>query len=98
MVGFLEVVLTLEADEQISGNTKAVLDAQGDGGADTFFLADHITELGLAEIHGSGSGDLGKTMVGDGVADQGGGGIGQRPGDLERVARNGGGLRFHGFG
>lgn len=96
MVSFLEVELALETNQQFCGNAEAALDAQGDGGADTFFLADHIAELRLAEVHRFCGGDLGDAVVGDGVADQCSSRIGQRPWDLEWVAENRGGLRFHG--
>ena len=73
--GFLEIKLCLEADEEISGDAEAELDAKGEVGTDTFFLADDITELGFTDFHGFCGLDLGDTMMGNGIPDEGGSGV-----------------------
>ena len=73
--GFLEIKLCLEADEEISGDAEAELDAKGEVGTDTFFLADDITELGFADFHRFRGLDLGDTMMGNGIPDEGGSGV-----------------------
>ena len=95
VVGLLVVELALKSDEQISWNAEAELDAKGDGGADALFLANHVAKLGFAKVHGGGGGNLGDTVMGDGVPDEGGGRIGNGLGDFERVPWDGGWVQFH---
>lgn len=73
--GFLEIKLGLEADDQIAWDAEAELDAQGEVGTHSFSLANDIAELGFADLHGFRSLDLGDTVMGDGVPDQGGSGV-----------------------
>ena len=75
MEGFLVVELGLEADEKIAWDAEAQLDAQGEVGADSFFLADDVAELCFADFHGLGGLRLSDAVMDDGVADQGGGGV-----------------------
>ena len=75
MIGFLEIKLRLEAGEQITGNIEAQLDSKGEVGTHSFFLADDIAELGFADFHGFRGLDLSDAVVGDGIPDQGGGGV-----------------------
>lgn len=42
VVCFLEIVLGLEADDEVRRDAEAELEAQGDGGADSLALADDI--------------------------------------------------------
>ena len=71
----MEIELSLETDEQIPWDAEAELDAQGQVGTHTFFLADDIAELGFADFHGFRSLDLGYTVMGDGITDKGGSGV-----------------------
>lgn len=73
--GFLEIKLGLEADEQIPWDPEAELDAQGEVGTHSFFLANDIAELGLADFHGFRGIDLGDTVMGNGIPDEGGSGV-----------------------
>ena len=75
MEGFLAIELGLEADEKVAGEAEAELGTEGEVGSDCLFLADDITELGFADFHGFGGLGLGDAVVGDGIADQGGGGV-----------------------
>jgi hypothetical protein len=73
--GFLKIKLTLKADEQIPWDAEAELDAQGEVGTHSFFLANDIAELGFADFHRFRSLDLGDTVMGNGIPDEGGGGV-----------------------
>lgn len=73
--GFLEVELSLEADEEVAGDAEAELDAQGEIGTHSFFLANDIAELCFADFHRFGGFCLGDAVMGDGVADEGGSGV-----------------------
>ncbi len=70
VIGFLEIKLSLESDEQIPWDAEAELDAQGEVGTHSFFLANDIAELGFADFHGFCGLGLGDTVMGDGVPDQ----------------------------
>lgn len=63
------------ADEEVAGDAKAELGAEGEVGADRFFLADDVAELGFADVQGLGGFCLGDALMGDGVVDEGGGGV-----------------------
>jgi hypothetical protein len=95
VVGFLEIELALQSDEQIPGNAEAILKTQGDHGANALFLANYVTQLGFADIHGGGGGDLRDTVMFKCVPDEGGGRVGEWLGNLERIPWYGGRLRFH---
>ncbi|MEO5714076.1 MAG: hypothetical protein ABIT37_11365 [Luteolibacter sp.] len=73
--GFLEIELSLESDEEIAGDAEAKLDAQGQVGTHSFFLADDIAELGFVDFHGFCGLDLSDPVMGDGIPDEGGGGV-----------------------
>jgi hypothetical protein len=75
VIGFLEIELALQADEQIAGHPETELEPQGHAGADAFFLPDHVAELGLADVHGLRRLDLADSVMGEGVPDEGGGGV-----------------------
>ena len=75
VIGFLELELTLQADEQIAGHPETELEPQGDPCADPFFLADHVAELGFADVHGLRRLDLGDSVMDEGVPDECGSGI-----------------------
>jgi hypothetical protein len=75
MIGFLEIELTLQADEQIAGHPETELEPQGDPCADPFFLADHVAELGFADVHGLRRLGLGDFVMAEGVPDEGGSGV-----------------------
>jgi hypothetical protein len=72
---FLVVKLCLEADEEVAGDAEAELGAEGEVGADCFFLADDVAELSFADFHGFSGFSLGDAVMGDAVADEGGGGV-----------------------
>lgn len=95
VVSFLKIELGLQPDEEVSGDAEAVLGSQGKAGADPFALPDDIAEPGLADGHGFSGRGLADATVGEGVANEGGGRIGDRLGDPEWIARNGGGFRLH---
>jgi len=95
VVGFLEVVLGLQANEEISGDAEAGLEAEGDGRADAFFLAKNVVKLGGADFHGLGGGGLGEPVMIESVPNESGGGVGLRVGDFEGVPWNGGWFQFH---
>lgn len=73
--GFLVSELGLQVDEEVVGEAEAELGTEGEVGADCLFLADDIAELGVADFHGFGGLGLGDTVMGDGIVDQGGGGV-----------------------
>jgi hypothetical protein len=75
VIGFLEIELTLKADEQIAGHSETELEPQGDPCADPFFLADHVAELGFADVHGLRRLGLGDFVMVEGVPDEGGSGV-----------------------
>ncbi len=75
VIGFLEVKLSLESDELIPWDAEAELDAQGEVGTHSFFLANHIAELGFTYFHRFRGLDLGDTVMGNGVPDEGGSGV-----------------------
>jgi hypothetical protein len=72
------------------------LDPQGEVGADALSLTDDVAELGVAHVHGFRGFDLGDAVMGDGVADEGGGGIGFGLGGLLRISGDGGDFHFSG--
>ena len=75
MIGLLKIELTLQTDEQIAGDSEAKLEPQGDPGTHAFFLTNHVAELGFADVHGLRRLDLGDTVMGEGVPDEGGSGV-----------------------
>ncbi|MCU0752121.1 MAG: hypothetical protein MUF86_00800 [Akkermansiaceae bacterium] len=75
MIGFLEIELTLQPDEQIAGHPETEMEPQCHSCADPFFLADHVAELGFADVHGLRRLDLGDFVMIEGVPDEGGGGV-----------------------
>lgn len=75
MIGFLEIELTLQADEQVAGHPETELEPQGDSRADPFFLTDHVAELGFADVHGLCRLGLGDSVMNEGVPDEGGSGV-----------------------
>lgn len=75
VIGLLEIILALQADEQITGYPETELESQGHPRADPFFLADHIAELGFADVHGLRGLDLGDAVMDEGVPDEGGCGV-----------------------
>ncbi len=85
MVCLLEIVLGLEADDEVRRDAEAELEAQGDGRADSLALANDIAELGGADSHGLGGLDLGDAVMFQCVPEDGGGGIGAGIWNLERV-------------
>jgi hypothetical protein len=95
VVGFTEIVLGLELDEEIPGDAEAGLKAQGNGGADAFALAYDIAELGGADVHGSGGIYLGDVVMFQRVPNEGGGGVGNGLWDFGGVPWNSGWLEFH---
>ena len=72
---FLVIELGLEADQEVAGDAEAKLNAEGEVGANSFSLADDVTELGFADFHRFGGFCLGDAVMGDRVADQGGSGV-----------------------
>ncbi len=75
VISLLKIELTLQTDEQISGHAEAKLEPQGDPGAHAFFLTNHVAELGFANVHGLRRLDLGDSVMGEGVPDEGGSGV-----------------------